>query len=83
MEKVPKLFWNQSQILLRKKEDFIRMQKSSGFWELEEDENYNVKVIYQFHPEPEGKVPAWLANSFIVSHPLQVLKNLKDRLKKY
>jgi hypothetical protein len=64
------------------KKDFIRMRSSSGFWELEEDANRTVKVIYQFHPEPEGKVPAWLANSFVVSHPFQVLVNLKNRLKK-
>lgn len=28
---------------------FVRIRKSSGFWELEVDDNKNVKVIYQFH----------------------------------
>jgi hypothetical protein len=61
--------------------DFVRIREGSGFWELKEDESKNVKVIYQFHGEPGGDIPAWLANSFVVSQPFQTLKNLKIRLK--
>jgi hypothetical protein len=62
-------------------EDMIRIREGSGFWELEEDYSNNVKVIYQFHGEPGGEIPAWLANSFVVSHPFETLKNLRNRLK--
>ncbi len=41
------------------------------------EENNNVTVIYQFHGDPGGDVPAWLANSFVVSHPYKTLQNLK------
>lgn len=61
--------------------DFIRIREGSGFWELTEDDNKNVKVIYQFHGEPGGEIPAWLANSFVVGHPFETLKNLKNRVK--
>jgi hypothetical protein len=61
--------------------DFLRIRGGSGFWELEEDGNNNVKVTYQFHGEPGGDIPAWLANSFVVSQPFQTLKNLQSRLK--
>lgn len=61
--------------------DFVRIREGSGFWELEEDESKNVKVIYQFHGEPGGDIPAWLANSFVVTQPFQTLVNLKIRLK--
>lgn len=60
---------------------FVRIRKGSGFWELTEDDNENVKVIYQFHGEPGGEIPAWLANSFVVRHPFETLKNLKNRVK--
>lgn len=60
---------------------FVRIQKGTGFWELQEDNNNNVKVMYQFHGEPGGDVPAWLANSFVVSHPFKTLENLKMRIK--
>jgi hypothetical protein len=61
--------------------DFLRIRGGSGFWELEEDANNYVKVTYQFHGEPGGNIPAWLANSFVVTQPFQTLKNLKSRLK--
>jgi hypothetical protein len=61
-------------------EDMIRVRKGSGFWDLKEDNRKNVTVIYQFHGEPGGDVPSWLANSFVVSHPYGTLKNLKSRL---
>jgi hypothetical protein len=61
--------------------DFVRIRDGSGFWELDEDDSNNVKVIYQFHGEPGGEIPAWVANSFVVSQPFETLKNLKNRLK--
>ena len=64
------------------KEGLLRIQKGTGFWELEEDVNRNVKVTYQFHGDPGGDIPSWLANSFVVSQPFQTLNNLKNRLGK-
>jgi hypothetical protein len=61
--------------------DFVRIREGSGFWELDEDEGNNVKVTYQFHGDPGGDIPAWLANSFVVTQPFQTLVNLKNRLK--
>ena len=61
--------------------DIVRVRNGSGFWQLEEDESKNVKVIYQFHGEPGGDIPAWLANSFVVSHPFKTIENLRNRLK--
>jgi hypothetical protein len=59
----------------------VRVRKGSGFWELEEDSIGNVKVIYQFHGEPGGEIPSWLANTFVVTHPFKVLENLKSIVK--
>lgn len=64
------------------KDGLLRIQKGTGFWELEEDENRNVKVTYQFHGDPGGEIPAWLANSFVVNQPFETLNNLRNRLKK-
>ncbi len=62
--------------------DIVRVREGTGFWELEQDVANNVAVTYQFHGEPGGEIPAWLANSFVVSHPFKTLENLKERLKK-
>ncbi len=64
------------------KEGLVRIQKGTGFWELEEDAARNVKVTYQFHGDPGGEIPSWLANSFVVTQPFQTLNNLKNRLGK-
>ncbi|TNF42990.1 MAG: hypothetical protein EP310_05230, partial [Bacteroidetes bacterium] len=61
--------------------NFVRIRKGSGYWELTAEDNENVKVIYQFHGEPGGEIPAWLVNSFVVGHPFETLKNLKNRVK--
>jgi hypothetical protein len=62
--------------------EMVRIQSGSGFWELEEDNLKNVRVIYQFHGEPGGDIPSWLANSFVETHPYKTLINLKSRLGK-
>jgi len=63
------------------KKDIVRVREGTGFWEITEDGSENVTVVYQFHGEPGGGIPAWLVNSFVVSHPLKTLENLKERLK--
>jgi hypothetical protein len=65
---------------LAENKDMVRIRKGSGFWDLKEDNLKNVTVTYQFHGEPGGDVPSWLANSFVVTHPYQTLKNLRSRL---
>lgn len=62
------------------KDNLVRIRNGKGFWELQE-ENNSVTVIYQFHGDPGGDVPAWLANSFVVSHPYKTMLNLKNRIK--
>ncbi|MEI7830170.1 MAG: START domain-containing protein [Prolixibacteraceae bacterium] len=58
--------------------NFIRVHNGSGFWDLEEIAPGTVQVIYQFHADPEGEIPAWIANSVIVFNPLRTLESLRD-----
>lgn len=67
---------------LEEKKQFVRLYKGNGFWELEETEDNKVNVTYQFLGDPGGKVPAWLANSYVVTNPYQTLKNLKNLVKR-
>ena len=62
---------------LGEKKNFIRVHNGSGFWDLQEVAPNTVQVIYQFHADPAGEIPAWIANSVIVSNPLKTLENLK------
>ncbi len=57
---------------------FIRVHNGSGFWDLEEIAPNSIRVVYQFHADPAGEIPAWLANSVIVSNPLRTLESLRN-----
>jgi hypothetical protein len=60
----------------------VRMTKSVGFWSFTESQNGSIDVVYQFIADPEGNVPGWLANLFLVDGPYQTLTNLRERLEK-
>lgn len=62
------------------KENLKRIKKGSGYWELKVNEDTTMDVTYQFHGDPGGSIPAWLANSFVVSHPLKTMEKLQQRL---
>lgn len=59
------------------KKGVVRMSRGEGRWEITELIEGQVEVRYQYHGEPEGSVPAWLANTSLVSIPYQTMKNLK------
>jgi hypothetical protein len=67
-----------------KEEDknFIRVHNGQGFWELDEVAPGSVQVVYQFHADPAGEIPGWLANLVIVSNPLKTLESLRNLAKK-
>ena len=62
------------------KEGIVRIKSGQGFWDIQQ-ENNSVIVTYQYHGNPEGDVPAWLANSFVVSHPFKTMENLREIVK--
>ncbi|MCX6221384.1 MAG: hypothetical protein NTZ69_10380 [Bacteroidia bacterium] len=57
---------------------YIRVYNGSGFWDLDEIAPGTIQVVYQFHADPAGEIPAWLANSVIVSNPLKTLESLRN-----
>ena len=67
---------------ISEKKNFIRVHNGSGFWNLEEVAPNKIQVVYQFHADPAGEIPAWIANSVIVSNPFKTLENLKTLMQK-
>jgi len=57
--------------------NYIRVHNGTGFWELEEIAPNTILVVYQFHADPAGQIPAWVANSVIVMNPLKTLESLR------
>ena len=54
----------------------VRMNKGEGSWKIV-DKNGAFEVTYLFHADPAGKIPEWLANSFIVDQPFKTMQNLR------
>ena len=62
------------------KNGIVRMEKANGFWKLTSLGDNRIKVTYQLHAEPSGKIPAWLANSTVVDMPYSTLLGLREIL---
>lgn len=62
-----------------KEEDdgFIRIKEIRGQWLIKFIDNENCKVTYQFMADPEGFLPGWVVNLFVVDGPYKTLKNLQ------
>lgn len=62
------------------KKEFIRVQKADITWQIKDIGNNTLEVIYQGHAEPNGSIPAWLANSMVVSVPFETLEGLRKQM---
>ena len=57
--------------------DYVRMQKFTGFYLLTSIGN-KTHVLMQLHADPGGNIPAWVTNMMITDGPYHTLKNLCD-----
>ncbi len=67
------------------KTDNVRVEILNGFWQFIPLNKTEIKVIFQMHSEPNGKIPSYVANTFVVDAPYNTIKNLKkmSELEKY
>ena len=69
--------------LVPEKDGFIRMREVAGKWHLQAVDANRCEVTYQFLADPEGLLPAWVVNIFIVDGPFKTLQNLNSYAKDY
>ena len=58
-------------------EDFIRIKEIRGHWLIKPIDKQNCDVTYQFLADPEGSLPGWVVNLFVVDGPFKTLQNLE------
>ncbi len=58
-------------------DDYQRISAARGYWRMTPQPDGRVRVVYELHAEPGGRVPAWLAQSFVVDAPFNTLLNLR------
>jgi hypothetical protein len=66
--------------LLPVDEDFIRIITIEGQWVITAIDESNSLVEQQFLADPEGSLPKWIVNMFVVDSPYQTMKNMRDYL---
>ena len=64
----------------QKKEDAIKIENAEGSWKLNQV-GADVKVVYSFVAEPNGNIPAWVINMFVVDGPIETLGKLYELCK--
>ena len=61
-------------------EDFIRIIVIEGQWVITAIDEHNSLVEQQFLADPEGSLPKWIVNMFVVDSPYQTMKNMRTYL---
>jgi ribosome-associated toxin RatA of RatAB toxin-antitoxin module len=63
--------------------DFIRITKIDGEWLIKPIDQESCEVTYRFLADPEGFLPAWVINLFIVDGPFKTMQNLEEYAKSW
>jgi hypothetical protein len=63
--------------LAEERGDAVRIREASGYWQLSADGD-GTQILWEFHVEPGGSVPAGLANARVVNTPRGALEALRE-----
>lgn len=64
------------------RKSLIRIKTYKGNWYLEKIAAKKTRVTLDGHANPEGGIPAWVANMFVTQQPFQMMRNLRKQVKK-
>jgi len=66
-----------------KNENAVRIELSEGSWNLKQLSHDRVEVTHQLLASPGGSIPEWVINMFIVNHPFETHRNLREMLESH
>jgi hypothetical protein len=66
--------------LVPEKKGIVRMNNACGYWKIEKLINGQTKITQQFFADPEGNIPGWVVNLFLVDGPYDTFMNLLELL---
>ena len=66
--------------LVPEKKGIVRMHNACGYWKVEKLKNGRTKITQQFFADPEGNIPGWVVNLFLVDGPYDTFMNLLSLL---
>lgn len=63
--------------MLPEKKNMVQVRNLYGKWIFIPQDHDKVKVIYETHCDPGGKLPGWLANATTVDRPYKIFKKMR------
>ena len=60
----------------KESDDYTRIKVVKGIWEFTPVNENQIKIVFQFYGDPDGWIPNWLINLFIVTGPYGTLENM-------
>lgn len=75
-----KFIVNNEPDVIPEKEGFVRIQNAQSIWEIYENEDGRVSIMFYTKSDPGGGIPAWLANTAAEDNPYKTLMGLKEKL---
>lgn len=65
---------------IKKNSNMVRIELSQGSWSLETLSENRVEVTHVLLASPGGSIPEWVINMFIVNHPFDSHRKLREML---
>lgn len=59
----------------------VRLTDGGGTWEFTRIDDEHTKLLYHYHGNPGGSIPAWLANSVAEENPFRLIQNFHKLVK--
>lgn len=66
--------------LTPERDECVRVSQIEGAWRLTPQTDGSVQLEYEVSADPNGSLPAWLANQFVVDQPFHTLKKFRKQL---
>lgn len=66
--------------LTPEQDECVRVSQIEGAWRMTPQADGTIHLEYEVNADPNGSLPAWLANQFVVDQPFQTLKKFRTQL---
>lgn len=66
--------------VLKNKEGYVRVRESNVHYSLKRTADNKVNMTYETYTDPNGKIPAWLSNSYVIDGPFNNVSYYKKNI---
>jgi len=64
--------------IMKEEPGMVRVKNLYGIFRFAPEEDGMVKVTYETHSDPGGKLPAWMSNATTTDRPYRIFRNMRE-----